>query len=514
MKNNIIVGFLLFALGIAGGVYFGPKSDRGDHKVETAQQTGDYYTCPMHPSVKSDRPGACPVCGMALVKKSAQQDLSESELGDFRSISLSPTQRVLANVSTVKVARENLINSIDAVGVVGYAEPSQATVAARFRGRIEHLTANVTGQKVQKGSPLFGLYSPELVSSQRELLLALKSSGSLTPMQLQLVDASRERLRVHFGLTGTQIDDIERTGEVQSITQFLSPISGTVLRKDVVVGQYVDEGMVLYELADLSRVWVYIDVYEKDLRFIKVGQNVELSTGAYPGETFKGAVTFIDPVVDSDSRTVRIRTEFQNSEERLKPNMFVTARIQYQVNNAMVIPRVSLLSTGKRNVVWMEAAENRFEPRDVVPGVSTQTKIEILKGLREGDVIAATGGYLIDSESALQAPGTVDPHAGHGTEPAGDRATGGEISSDYRILVKGKYSPGVVHVRKGVTTRLNFFRDEEAKCTEELVIEAFGVHRKLPAHETTTIEITPQQAGEFAFTCGMKMLHGRIIVHE
>jgi membrane fusion protein, copper/silver efflux system len=397
------------------------KVPSGDSRADAdhAQAKGvdasvkEYYTCPMHPSVVSDRPGACPICGMSLVKRSTQADVSEGDIEHLEAVSLSPSQRVLANVTTVPARRRAFAHNIAAVGVIDYAEPNQATVSARFRGRIEKLYANFTGEVVQKGQPLFEMYSPDLVSAYREYVLALNALVGLQEpgtdpvqkaQQEAMVNAVRERLRVHFGMTNRQIEAIASSKQAGSTVTFSSPIHGTVVAKEVQEGQYVDEGMLLYQLADLSEVWAYLDIYEKDMRFIKRGQIVAITAGAYPDESFAGRVAFIDPVFDPQTRTTRIRVELDNARGRLSPQMYVNAEMRIPLPDALVVPASALLFTGKRAVVWIEVKPNVFEPRDVVAGVSDGPDVQILRGLREGDMVAKTGGFMLDSESQLQQP--------------------------------------------------------------------------------------------------------------
>jgi Cu(I)/Ag(I) efflux system membrane fusion protein len=494
------------------------------HNSDTfsAANAQEVYTCPMHPSVVSDRPGACPVCGMALVKKSAQKDVGKEELKNLKHISLSPTQRVLANVSTTPVKKMPLTKIIDVVGIVDVAETYQATVSARFRGRIEKQYANFTGDYVEKGQPLAELYSPDLVTSQQEFILALAGN------QQNLVDGMRERLRLNYGMTSEQIATLEQTRKVQTAVQFYSPISGTVVLKQVQEGQYVDEGTVLYQLANLSKVWIYLDVYEKDLQFVKKGQIVHIKTDAYPDKEFTGRVTFIDPVMNSETRTVRIRTEFDNRHGMLKPKMFVKAQLHMEGKKTLTVPSSAIMFTGKRTVVWVETQKNTFEPRDVVLGQSANSEYEIVSGLEEGEMIAVSGGFLIDSESALQQPGSADPHAGHGTEKTESMSTAGSTSTEedhsthkmesasntIKITVDGGYDPEVVHVKLGQEVKLQFHRVEDSECTSEVVFEELNIRKKLPAFKTTTVTITPKKLGEISFACGMGMVHGKLVVER
>jgi Cu(I)/Ag(I) efflux system membrane fusion protein len=482
----------------------GKKSDGTE---QTSEHAKEIYTCPMHPSVISDRPGACPVCGMALVKKTAQQDASAEDLSLLQSVSLSPTQRVIANVATEIVRMQTISRKVTAVGVVDFAEPNLAIVPARFSGRLEKLHVNYTGEVVKKGQTLFELYSPDLITAQNELLLAIKSK------QEPLIQASRDRLQFHFGLSELQINEIETNQKVLYSIPFNSPISGTVISKEIQEGQYVDEGTTLYKLADLSRVWVNLDVYEKDIQSVKIGSSVQITTESYANERIDGKVTFVEPVVNSDTRTVRVRAEFCNPAGRLKPQMYVTAQIVTQSKYTMVVPASAVISTGKRNVVWVEVKKNTFEPRDVVVGIQTDDRVEILSGLKIGEAVVRTGGYLIDSESQLQQPAATGGHQ-HGVSTENNTSTYDDthLSDEVTIIVDGGYSPSEIYARKGQKLVIHFERHDDIKCTDEVVFPDFNIKKYLTPHKTTTIEITPKKAGEFRFHCGMDMLEGKIVV--
>lgn len=517
MKSRTVLVVLAVCI-VAGSAFVILNRGEGDHGTDQVSAgENEYYTCPMHPSVRSDRPGACPVCGMALVRKSAVA-IGGPETENLRHVSLSPSQRVIANVSTRTVKRGTLQKAIVAAGLVSAAENLQSTVAARFRGRIERVWANVTGEKVNAGEPLFELYSPDLVTAQREYLLTLSgttSGGTMAEMQERLAEASRRRLHVHFGLTNEQVRELERTRDAASTIVYHSPISGTVIQKRVTPGQYVDEGMVLYELTDLSTVWVYLDIYEEDLRFIGAGQTVVISSSVYPGEEFHGTVGFVDPVVNPETRTVRIRTEMKNLRGKLKPNMYVQGRIDIPVRNALLVPSQAVLVTGKKTVVWVEISSNTFEPRAVTVGATADSVVQVLSGLAEGEVIAATGGYLLDAESIMQVP--VDNTGNHDHSAAtgsAQKQTPVISAGDVHIRVKGGYHPETIHLRRGVPVRLHIVREEESACTEEIVIADLGIRKRLAAHATTVVEVIPQQAGEIRFSCGMNMVHGTLIVHD
>lgn len=391
------------------------------HAAQHTENAEKYYTCPMHPSVRSDRPGACPVCGMALVKKIKPVDADRTHDASLEVVRLSPRQRVLANVSVVVAERREISNDITAVGVVSYAEPQYRRITSRFPARIEKLYISYTGQRVNIGDAVAEVYSPEAITAQQEYLLALESfeqaqagGGSFIASAEQLLEQSRQKL-LQWGFTSKQLAQLNRSRSVAYAMTVYSPVEGIVMKKNVDPQQYIGTGEDLFEIADLSRVWIYLDVYEKDIRFVAPHQRVRIKTEVYPFETFEGKVTFIDPLVDPETRTIRVRTEFENRSLKLKPNMFVTATIHVPTINAVVVPSSAVVATGKRDVVWVEVQENTFEPRDVVLGVTRDGQSVILNGLEEGERVAATGGFLLDSESTLQKPsGESSAHGGHG----------------------------------------------------------------------------------------------------
>jgi len=367
----------------------------------------EYYTCPMHLSVRKDKPGACPVCGMALVKKTAAKEMSDGEMASLEAVRLSSTQRVMANVATMTVERRMLNKEINAVGVVEVAEPNFKRISSRFPGRLEKLYLGYTGQQVKVGDPVAEVYSPEAISAQQEFLLALQSqeisktaTATIANTSAELFEQAKQKL-VLLGLNRL-IPELEQTRKAREIVTIYSPIRGTVLKKSVDPQHYTWVGEDMYDVADLSVVWMYLEVYEKDIRFVKISQPVRMTSEAYPNETFTGKVTFIDPTINNETRTVRVRAEFANPEGKLKLGLYVKAQIMIPINEALVVPTSAVLTTGKRTVVWIEVQENMFEPREVVVGAQTEEYYEVLSGLQGGEKVVVTGGFLLDSESQLQ----------------------------------------------------------------------------------------------------------------
>ncbi len=572
MKKNVIVSVVMLVLvGVIVFIYPKPFSrherkilywtdsmipgDRSDHPGRSpigmdrtpvyadesrsessgeAQADSSYYTCPMHTSVHKDKPGACPICGMTLVKKSSQQDAANVSLANLKSVSLSPTQRVMANVTTATVERKTLKKELTAVGVVDFAEPNYLHISMRFAGRLDKLYLTYTGQAVHKGDPVADVYSPEAISAQQEYLLALESQEQLknAPQNIaagavDLYSEARQKL-LRWGFTEQQIKKLDESRQIARIFTMYSPISGTVMKKNVDPQHYAAMGEDIYDVADLSTVWIYLDMYEKDIRFVKIGQTVRVTTEAFPNESFSGRVAFIDPVLNADTRTVRVRAEFTNGSGKLKPNMYVKAAIAVPSVNALIVPASSIMATGNRSVVWVEVQPSTFEPRDVVVGSTTESYAEVLSGLGAGEQVAETGGFLIDSESSLKQPSSGSTHAGHEiadqskmesqriekAESHAETHIASDGVSEVNILVKGRYSPDVIHVKLGQPVRLKFYRDEDADCTNQVVFEGLNIRRQLPARRTTVIELTPSDTGEIGFACGMGMVRGKLIVEK
>jgi membrane fusion protein, copper/silver efflux system len=490
---------------------------------------GDIYTCPMHPSVQSDKPGACPVCGMALVRKSSLRQDSTPARPAGESITLTPDQAVLARVQVMEVRREHFEHGLNAVGVIDYAEPAQAKVTARFRGRISRLFVSSSGAVVKKGQPLFDLYSPDLAIAENEFVIALPQGEEATGRD-GLAATARQRLEIHYGLTEEQVNELARTRKASSTVTFYSPIHGTVVSKNIQEGQYVDEGVLLYQLADLSTVWANLDIYESDIPAFAVGQSIRINTEAYAGRVFDGKISFISPTVEPETRTVRVRVDLDNRAGLLKPGMYVHASALMNMGQSIVVPRSALLLTGKRTVVWIRTGENQFEPRDVRPGMSDDQRIEILSGLAVGDSVVVHGGFLLDSESALQSPASVDvnkngaPAPTHPPSPApvpalhnheghaGMSMTDTRAARSVSIEVTGEYTPDVVPAAPGEKLKLVFTRTRDVRCTREVVFPTLGISKELPVGKPVAIEVTAPASGDLPFQCGMEMVTGAVTV--
>jgi membrane fusion protein, copper/silver efflux system len=382
-----------------------------DSAVPAAQQAirHDEYYCPMHPQVVRDKPGACPICGMTLVKR-VSDGASNGEVRPARTgVSLSASRQVLAQVATTIAHRGPAIKYVRAAGRIDYAETEFRQISTRFAGRVEKLYITYTGQRIRKGDPVAEIYSPEAISAQQEYVLAseayldVKDAPEMIAAGAKsLVDQSREKL-LQWGFTEAQIARLDSTKSAQNSVTIYSPINGTVLKKNVDPQHYATAGEDLFDVADLSRVWMEANIYEVEIGWFKPGQKMTATSDAYPGTVFSGTVNFISPVVDPSTRTVLVRVEFANPGERLRPGMYVNSTAAIPLPASLLVPASAVLSTGNRTVVWVQKSAERFEPRLVRLGARAGENVQILDGLKDGDRVVTSGGYLLDSESQLQA---------------------------------------------------------------------------------------------------------------
>ena len=414
--KKLLIATLLSVAALVPAACRKSETPAAEKKVEKA---ADVYYCPMHPTVVSDKPGSCPICAMALVKRTATpgadavEHLAHSGAGadpSLAAISLSPEQRVTANVRTVRVELDTHTGELVTTGRVTFDERRVAQVTAYTGGRIERLFVNFTGEAVRRGQAVAALYSPELYATQQEYLLALENrermrragfAGARSASE-DLVESTRRRLML-FGMTTGQIAQLERSRKPIFATTVVSPVSGVVTRKLAVEQQYVAQGQPLLEVADLSRVWVEADVYEQQLPDVSVGQNVEITSAAVPGRTFTGKISFIVPVLAGATRTARVRVDLANPGLQLKPDMYVNVRITGAPAPAhIMVPASAVIDRGQRQFVWVETGPNVYEPREVKSGGRHGDQIVIASGLSEGDAVVVEGGFLLDSEAQLR----------------------------------------------------------------------------------------------------------------
>ncbi len=469
---------VLVAAGAVGLVLRGsdrglPSSPPGAQEAKTTR-----YHCPMHPKWVSDQPGDCPICGMRLVsieeEKAPQaappgltkkviyqstmnpQEVSDRPGKDSMGMEMVPVEideppagegaqvegRVTVSVPSAKqqligvrtdiVRRERLVRTIRTVGRVTYDETRLHHVHTKVDGWIERLDANATGELVKKGEPLLTIYSPELLASAQEYLLAVRARERLAGATLpeirasgdDLVESARRRLLL-FDITEDQIRDLEATGVAPRTMTLYAPITGHIIVRNVLHGEKIESGSNLLDIADLSRVWVLADVYEYELPFVREGQAAAMTLSYLPGRTFEGRITLVYPFLSEATRTVKVRLEFPNPGFMLKPEMFGEVQLESDSGEGLVVPDSAVISSGTRDIVFVDVGDGYFEPREVELGVRLPEAVQILDGLAEGERVVASGNFLIDSESKLKAALSA---AGTGkSRKAGSETTPGHV---------------------------------------------------------------------------------------
>lgn len=480
---GVLVGMSLDGGHPMPGDAAAPDSHAG-HEISIAEAP-KIWTCSMHPQIRRDGPGKCPICAMDLVpvKKSA---------GGVRTVSISADIKKLMNVQTVPVQRRYVTADVRMVGKIEYDETRLAHITAWVSGRLDRLYVDYTGVDVKKGDHMVYIYSEELYTAQEELIAALESKVEGTSSRfvepLNLVETSREKLRL-LGLTPEQIQQIEQRRKPSDHVTIYSPVGGIVIDKLKQEGDRVRTGDRIYTVADLRQLWVMLDAYESDLAWLRYGQEVQFTTEAYPGEVFKGRVSFIDPVLDKETRTVKVRVNVSNEDGRLKPEMFVRAVVRSNIASGgrvldaslagkwispmhpeivkdqpgncdvcgmplvraetlgyvtaeptdtakpLVIPVSAALITGTRAIVYVQipnAEEPTYEGREIVLGSRAGEYYIVRSGLNEGELVVTNGNFKLDSALQISAkPSMMTPEGGgggghdHGGEPmkGGDSAT-------------------------------------------------------------------------------------------
>ncbi|WP_350494694.1 efflux RND transporter periplasmic adaptor subunit [Roseiconus lacunae] len=432
---------------------------------EEASASDQIHTCPMHPQIRQPGIGRCPICGMAL-----EPAVVGSGATDDFAVNIQPSQRRLANIQTAIATKQAIHSSVRTIGSIQIDESRQATIASYVDGRIERMFADYTGVVVDRNDHLAVIYSPELYAAQVEFLeakatrdrLANSAIDSIRQTQQKLVLNSRRRL-IELGMTEQQVVDLEKTQQAQSRVTIYAPIGGTVIDKLAEEGRYTTAGQPIYRVANLSTVWLMLELYPEDASQIRFGQQVQAKLRSLPGRTIQGRVAFIDPKVDQDNRTVGVRVELNNDRGELRPgdyaeatltvpigpqgevydaelankwispmhpqvirnepglcpicgmNLVPTTRYGYsndrvEQKQSLTIPRSALLTSGESSIVYVETEPGRFEIRSVTLGAIIRDKVVVLDGLKEGEKVATNGNFLIDSQMQLAGnPSLIDP---------------------------------------------------------------------------------------------------------
>lgn len=417
----ILIAFLL-GLALRGG---SPEMDHSGHDAAEAENT--VWTCSMHPQIQMPTAGQCPICGMDLIPLKSSSEGNDSP----GALTLSASAQKIAEIQTTMVVRQSVQKNLRMVGKLEADETRVREISAWVSGRIDRLYIDYAGVPVKNGEKLFDLYSPEVYSAQVELIQAIKASRQLSKSTMEstrisasrTIDAVKERLRL-WGLTDAQIQEIEKRGTPSDHVTIVSPMSGVVLHKGATEGAYVKTGTHVYDIADLTVLWLKLDVYESDLSWIKLDQSVDFETDAYPGEKFTGMVAFIDPMLNEKSRSIKVRVNVENPHGRLKPGMFARAVVRAEVGGddnglPLIIPASAPLVTGTRAVVYVEDGNQpgQYRGREVALGPKAGDFYVVLEGLEVGERVVSNGSFKIDSALQILAKKSMMNPQGGGPAP-------------------------------------------------------------------------------------------------
>ena len=419
---GFVLGWLLFSPSSSPESAGGTHAEAHNHDMhgtshDLVQDESGVWTCSMHPQIRQDKPGKCPICGMDLIPLKKNVISGGDAVSDPDAIRLSDEAMALADVQTTRVSRSNPVKQVRLYGKIIPDERSLQSQTAYVGGRIERLDIEFTGETVRAGQTLATLYSPELFTAQQELLEAVRMQ------QPALVQAAREKLRL-WNLTDAQIDAIQYSGQASPMVEIKSNTNGIVIAKRVNRGDYVSQGSILFDIANLSRVWAMFDAFEVDLPFLAKGDRVEFTLSAFPGKTYSGRISFIDPILNATTRTARVRVDVANPTLEMKPEMYATAQVAAPLKgykDRIVVPQTAVLWTGKRAVVYVRLPDTdtpTFRMREVTLGPALGGAYVVLDGLSDGEEIVTNGVFSIAQLEGKRSmmnedtPGTA-PMTGH-----------------------------------------------------------------------------------------------------
>jgi membrane fusion protein, copper/silver efflux system len=443
MKKYLLsAGFLVIGVFLGWLLFAGSNSNETANEHNHTADANEIWTCSMHPQIRKNEPGACPICGMDLIP------LDENSSDNPFVLEMSEEAVKISQIQTTLVGGSNSQNSeLELSGKIEVNETNSASLVTHIPGRIEKLYVSYTGEKVNKGQKIASIYSPTLITAQKELLEAQKIKGS----QPQLFEAAKNKLK-YWKITESQIQEILSQEEVIETFNIYAAYSGVVNERKVSVGDYKQEGNVLFEIQNLNSLWVVFDVYEKDISTINVGDVITFSTTSNPGKNYESKIVFIDPVLNSQTRTAKVRAEISNTASNLKPEMFVRGKlIGNEVKSSeIVVPKSAIMWTGTRSVVYVQLENTEipsFEYREVVLGVSIGNNYEIKSGLSAGEYVVTQGAFVIDASAQLNNQASMmnqfsSPDKGNASDDVPDyvSSTSKEFKKQLEIVLNSYYT--------------------------------------------------------------------------
>jgi Cu(I)/Ag(I) efflux system membrane fusion protein len=412
-RKNFVIGVVAIAViaGVAVG-FFTAHGMMGTGSVSAPtgreSEMGEMGEMKGMSTEQMDMKGMAPAAEKSMEGMEGMEGMPGMSAAPPGAVAIPAVARQLIGVRSASAAYTTLTQEIRTVGTVGYDERGLTQVTLKISGWVREVFVNSIGKPVRKGEPLFAFYSPDLLATQDEYLLALRTQARLATSPLDeaktnaasLVASARERLRL-WDLTDGQITGLERRGKAEPVLTVYAPSSGIVLKREALPGKYVEPGTTLYEVADLSTVWISADIYESEVASVKLDQPISVSFAAYPGETFHGNMAYIYPSLNAEARTVRVRFELPNPGLKLKPGMYGNVTLQTDAAKALVVPKEAVLETGLRQLVFMDRGQGRYEQTLVKLGRRNQDNVEVTEGLKEGDRIVTSANFLLDAESKL-----------------------------------------------------------------------------------------------------------------
>jgi Cu(I)/Ag(I) efflux system membrane fusion protein len=419
MKKYITyIGVLAIGL-LIGWLVFGNTTSQKESHNHNEETTTEHWTCSMHPQIDFPESGSCPICGMDLILK------TNSETGiPINQFKMSKNAMALANIETVIVGNASGISkTLKLSGKISTNDKTGAVQTAHFGGRIEKLNFKTVGEYVSKGALIASIYSPELVTAQNELIEAI----SIKESQPELYKAVRNKLK-YWKISEKQIQDIEYNKTVQSNFNMFANVSGHISEIFIEEGNHVNEGAPLFNVSNLESVWADFDVYEQDIKNLKVGQNITINLIAYPDKIINTKIDYIDPVLNYETRTVKVRATIQNNNNLLKPGLLITSELKMGSNKTQLItiPKSAVMWTGKRSIVYVKVSlKPVFELREIGLGNAIGSNYEVLNGLEIGDEIVSNGTFTVDAAAQLQGKSSMMNHTNNTSDHDNHNTEGG-----------------------------------------------------------------------------------------